>query len=80
MVYPNPVTDGNINLQLINHSKGRYAIRLMNKSGQLIMVKQIEHEEGSSTETLKVKLLSHGAYQLEVTKPDKSKTNISVLY
>jgi hypothetical protein len=80
MVYPNPVSDGNINLQLINQPKGRYGIRLLNNLGQVMMVKHIVHEEGSSTESLKVKLLVHGAYQLEVTKPDKSKININVLY
>ncbi|MEO6329553.1 MAG: T9SS type A sorting domain-containing protein, partial [Ginsengibacter sp.] len=80
MAYPNPITDGNINLQLINQPKGKYGIRLMNKLGQVMMVNQIQHQEGSSTETLKIKLLVHGAYQLEVTKPDKSKININVLY
>ena len=80
MVYPNPVSDGNINLQFINQPKGMYVIRLINKSGQVIMIKQIEHAEGSSAETLQMdKTLAHGTYLLETTKPDKSQVNIKVL-
>ena len=80
-VYPNPVTDGNINLQLINQPKGIYAVRLINKLGQVIMIKQIERAEGSSPETLKMnKLTVHGTYHLEVTKPDNTQLNINVLY
>ena len=81
MVYPNPVTDGNINLQLINQPKGKYGIRLINKVGQVITTKQIEHAEGSSTETFRMnKTLAHETYQLEVIKPDNSRVNIKVLY
>jgi hypothetical protein len=79
-VYPNPVTDGKINLHLVNQPKGKYAVRLMNKLGQLMMVKQIDHEEGSSTEALEIKLLARGTYQLSVTKPDMSNTNINIHY
>ncbi len=81
IAYPNPVTDGNINLQLVNQPKGIYGIRLINKLGQVIMTKQIEHAEGSSMGTIKMnKTLTHGTYQLEVIKPDNSRINIKVLY
>jgi len=78
IVYPNPVTGGNINLHFVNQPKGKYSIRLTNKLGQLMMVKQIEHQEGSSTKALQVKLLARGTYQLQVTKPDMSNTNINI--
>ena len=54
MVYPNPVTEGNINLQLVNQPKGTYAIKLINKLGQVMMTKQIKHDEGSSTESMQI--------------------------
>ncbi|MEJ7585932.1 MAG: LamG-like jellyroll fold domain-containing protein [Ferruginibacter sp.] len=79
MIYPNPVTEDNINLQFINQPKGKYLIRLMNKSGQVIMMKQIEHRGGSNTETLKAKMLSHVTYQLVVTKPDNTNVSINML-
>ena len=80
-IYPNPITDGLIHLQLINQPKGTYGIRLFNKLGQLIVQKQINHPEGSSTELITWNYnLAHGVYQLEVTKPDGSVKNLNILY
>ena len=80
-VYPNPVVNGIINLQLNNQPQGKYGIRLLNKSGQTILQKQIEHAGGSSTETISLdKYISKGVYQLEITRPDGTKSNISVVY
>ena len=78
-IYPNPVSNGIINLQLNNQPPGIYGIRLLNKMGQVIISKQINHAEGSSTETIQLdKYIVHGIYQMEVSKPDGSKTNINV--
>jgi hypothetical protein len=80
-VYPNPVSNGIINLQLDNQPAGKYGIRLLNKSGQVIFQRQVEHAEGSSTETIAIdKYTPHGIYQLEVTKPDGTSSNINVVY
>ena len=80
-IYPNPVTNGTINLQLTNQPAGEYGIRLLNKMGQVMISKQINHDEGSSTETIQLnKYAAHGIYQLEVTKPDGSIININVMY
>jgi len=80
-VYPNPVVNGIINLQLNNQPQGNYGIRLINKAGQTIRQKQIQHAGGSSTESITLdKYLPRGIYQLEVTKPDGDKSIISVIY
>ncbi|MEO6455311.1 MAG: hypothetical protein ABIN97_14620 [Ginsengibacter sp.] len=80
-VYPNPVVNGTINLQLINQPKGIYTLRLMNKLGQVISIKEFEHAEGSSTQTMQLnKIIPKGSYQLQVIKPGNNKTNITVLY
>ena len=80
-VYPNPVSNGIISLQLNNQPAGKFGIRLLNKSGQVIMQKQIEHADGSSNETISLdKYAPHGIYQLEITKPGTNTTNISVAY
>jgi len=79
-IYPNPVTNGRINLQLGNQPAGVYGIRVMNKLGQVLVSKQINHEEGSSTETIQLdKSSAHGIYQLEVTKPDGNTVDINVI-
>ena len=80
-VYPNPVSNGIISLQLDNQPQGKYGIRLLNKSGQVIMQKQIEHADGSSVETISLdKYAPHGIYQLEISKPDGTTSNINVVY
>jgi hypothetical protein len=80
-IYPNPVSNGTINLQFTGERGGIYGIRLLNKMGQVIMTKQINHTQGSSTETIQSdKYSAHGIYQLEVTKPDGHKVNMNVIY
>ena len=80
-IYPNPITDGMIHLQLMNQPEGKYGIRLLNKLGQVMTAQQINHTEGSSTEIIKWDInMAHGMYQLEVTKPDRTQTSINVMY
>ena len=80
-IYPNPITDGMIHLQFMNEPEGKYAIRLLNKLGQVILSRQITRMDGSSTELIKWDFnLAHGMYQLEITKPDGSVKNLNVMY
>ena len=80
-ISPNPIIDGMIHLQLLNQPEGKYGIRLLNKLGQVIISSQVNHPGGSSTELIKWDYkLSHGIYQLEVTRPDGDVKNINVLY
>jgi hypothetical protein len=80
-IYPNPITDGMIHLQLMNEPEGKYNIRLLNKLGQLIVQKQITHAGGNATELIKWDYnLAHGMYQLEVTKPDGTVKDLNVMY
>jgi hypothetical protein len=80
-IYPNPITNGIINLQMINMPAGKYGIRLMNHLGQIIVSKQVERMEGSNTEAIKWNYnLAHGVYQLEITRPDGGVKIIKVMY
>jgi hypothetical protein len=80
-IYPNPITDGIINLQFINQPAGKYDIRLMNHSGQLVTSKQIERMAGSDIQRMNWDYrLSHGAYQLEIIQPDGQVKIIKLLY
>jgi hypothetical protein len=81
LVYPNPLSNGTIRLQLNKLPSGNYGLRLLNEQGQVMITKQINHAEGSNTENIPLnKYIPHGIYQLEVTRPDGSKTNINVIY
>ncbi len=80
-VYPNPVKNGIINLHFTNQPAGNYNIRLLNKSGQVIINREIHHVEGTGTENIQLeKHAPHGIYQLEVTKPEGTQININVIY
>jgi hypothetical protein len=80
-VYPNPITNGIISLQFINQPAGKYGIRLMNQLGQIIVSKQIERMNGSSSESIKWDYnLAHGIYQLEILQPNGEVKIIKVIY
>lgn len=79
-IYPNPITDGIIHLQLKNQPEGKYGIRLLNHLGQLVVAKKIEFAGGNGSEDVKWNYnLPHGIYQLEVTKPDGNVEVIKVM-
>ncbi|CAN5354563.1 hypothetical protein BH09BAC2_BH09BAC2_16080 [soil metagenome] len=79
-IFPNPVVDGNLNVQFSNVDKGTYKMCILNPAGQVIMKKDIILQEGSTTEIFKLNNMSHGSYQLEITKPDNTKTTIQLFY
>jgi hypothetical protein len=76
-VYPNPVADGFIHLQMSNQPAGVYKIKLTNSIGQVIIISKIIHEN-NSTETIPVPRLPKGVYHLEVIKPDGNVKLLSV--
>ncbi|TAM57128.1 MAG: T9SS type A sorting domain-containing protein [Rhodanobacter sp.] len=80
-IYPNPITDGIIHLQLGNQPQGMYGIRLLSPLGQVIVAKQVSHAGGNGTQNIKWDYnLAHGVYQLEVTKPNGEVAVIKVMY
>jgi hypothetical protein len=80
-VYPNPITNGVINLRMLNMPAGTYGIRLMNNAGQVITSTSVTRNEGSSIEKLNWNYrLARGVYQLEIVKPDGGVKVIKVIY
>ena len=80
-IYPNPIINGVINLHLTNLPAGQYGVRLLNKMGQVIVSRKVIHAEGSSIEPIKWDYnLAHGLYQLEISQPDGSKKNLTLMY
>jgi hypothetical protein len=79
-IYPNPVKNGIINLQMTNQPAGNYRIRLFNKLGQVIISKQISHPGGTGIELIQLnKFVAKGIYQLEVTKTDGNVITMDVI-
>ncbi|MEO6228754.1 MAG: hypothetical protein ABIP10_01440 [Ferruginibacter sp.] len=79
-VYPNPVTNGVIDLQLKNMVPGQYNIRLINVIGQVLLTSQVNHTGGNADKKISLsKEIVNGMYNLEITAPDNSKTIIPVI-
>ncbi len=78
-VFPNPVTENTIHLQMNSMPKGVYYVRLINNLGQVIGNSYIGHLAGTSTETIRPNnLMLTGMYQLEITAPDKTTSTIKL--
>jgi hypothetical protein len=79
-VFPNPVTDNNIGLQLTKIAKGTYTVVLKTKAGQIIHTSIINHAGGSALYTITpINSLVSGQYILEVIGHNKSITILKVL-
>lgn len=68
LINPNPIIGNVINLQLINQPKDNFNLQLLNTTGQLISAHLINHQGGSSSETITInKALPKGIYFLKIT-------------
>ena len=79
-IYPNPVTNNIINLQLANQPKGTYHLRLTNSIGQLVHAATML--SGSTNTTLSINVpgkLTPGIYSLEVNDANNITTTQSVI-
>ncbi len=73
-IYPNPVQNNTINLQMLNQPKGSYQAKLFNLQGQVIFNGTINNTGNNGTVSLKVPgKMASGLYQLEITKPGNQK-------
>ncbi len=80
-VFPNPVTDNQINWQ-IGHRlpSGIYTARLLNANGQVVCSKKINHAGGNAAYMISPGfLLNAGIYQLEILLPDNSRQLMKVV-
>ncbi|MEO6681818.1 MAG: T9SS type A sorting domain-containing protein [Ginsengibacter sp.] len=67
-VFPNPITHGQVSLQLNNQEAGEYNLRLFNPVGQVLLSKKINHTGGNYTEKMNWdNSLPRGMYTLEVS-------------
>jgi len=72
-VYPNPVTDGQVNIRFVSQASGKYVVQINNAEGQLLYNGNVTIN--GSLQSQKIVLPSKtasGLYQLKVTAPDGS--------
>ncbi len=69
-IYPNPVKEGKVNLQLSNLSEGRYLVSLYSAGGQNVYNRKITISPGSSVQSEQLitgNQLAQGSYLLKLT-------------
>lgn len=80
-IYPNPLVNNMLSIQLNSALTGKYYINIYNSSGQQVMRTSIDHAAGNSTELISLdKNLTHAVYNLEIIKPDNSVFKEQVIY
>jgi len=66
-IYPNPVSNNKLTLQMNNLEKGIYTLRIVNSLGQEFMISSLHCESGIATKTIAVKQLPTGVYTIQLT-------------
>jgi hypothetical protein len=79
-VYPNPITNGMIDMRMNNEPGGIYGIQLLNEIGQVIISESIHHAEGTGIETITTPKLAKGTYVLVVINPGNTKISYNIIY
>ena len=68
-IYPNPVTNGIINLHFAGMREGSFTTILTNAVGQVLIEKQFIHSVANNTYTIVVSNLIKGVCQLQIVQP-----------
>lgn len=70
-LFPNPVQNGTVVLQMESVTAGDYSLDLFNSTGQVVRKINIKHYGGSASQTILLNNLSAGIYNLRITGNDK---------
>ena len=73
-IIPNVITGNTMNLQFTNQVRGKYSVRLLNNSGQLVFNSQQVHNGGNDLQSINQPFaIPTGSYQLEIVAPDNNR-------
>lgn len=71
VIAPNPVRNGNLNLQFTNLTRGKYFISLYNGTGQQVFSRSMDHPGGSSTEIIDLpSVITRGTYYMQLSNAE----------
>ncbi len=71
LVIPNIITGNTMNLQFTDQVKGKYRVRMLNNTGQLVYSSQKAHDGGNDVQSFNLpSSIPTGAYQVEIVGPD----------
>jgi len=72
VVAPNPVTNGQFNLELENFAKGDYTLGIYSTSGQQILSSVISHPGGTSSQPITLPAVAKGLYNVHIGSFNKT--------
>lgn len=78
-VYPNPVRNGQINIQFLNVTKGTYQVMLYNNMGQVLLQQPVNHNGISASYLVPLGNLLPGVYSMEIKGKEKMFTQQVVI-
>jgi hypothetical protein len=74
-VFPNPVTNGSVNLLFVNKPRGTYKLSLYNAQGNQVWQKRVQHAGGTAIYNLSLaSTLASATYTLDVRFPGHATT------
>ena len=80
-IFPNPVVNATINLQLNNEVGGTYVVSILNQIGEPVMSEKIQHAGGNSVTAIRLgQNLAHGIYNVQVVSPANDVQVIRIVY
>ncbi len=80
-IFPNPVVNNTIHLEIAGQPAGTYAVSLLNAYGQTVYQEKINHPGGDFIKTIRPNQnLVKGVYQLQVTTPANTKITGQIVY
>lgn len=80
VIYPNPVTNGQVALQASSLPKGVYTVRIFNANGQQVQSQLINHNGGSVTQAIALPAtIKSGIYSLQVSGADLNMTKTFIV-
>jgi hypothetical protein len=79
-VFPNPIVNSEINLQLIELDKGQYTLLLHNSQGQQVLSRIIDYRGGTSNENIPTDgKLPGGTYYLQVVNKKSKYSHVVIV-
>ena len=78
-IYPNPVTNGVVNVNFTNKPAGNYQLKITNSLGQLLYKQNVQLLAANFKKEIKLNNIASGNYQLTIIDTDGNSSNLSFI-
>ncbi len=80
-IFPNPIVNNIIHLEIADQPAGSYTIMILNNSGQIFYQSTINHSGGNFIQTIRPnQTLENGVYQVQVSTPAHATISGKIIY